>query len=861
MALSPMMQQYSQIKAQYGDAILMFRLGDFYEMFFDDAKTASRTLELTLTGRDCGDGERAPMCGVPYHAVDNYIGRLVKAGYKVVICEQMEDPATTKGIVKRDIVRIVTPGTVTDSRQLDETKNNYICAMYKCPSGIALCFADASTGEMRATEFSSSDMEKRAENELAVYSPREIITNADMKEQEKSELAIYIRERLHPAIYDKLEAIFDDNSSREAIARILGEDKIPTSSAIRSAAGALILYLENNIRSENFAIKALEIYEQNNFLGMDSSTRRNLEITETMRERDKKGSLLWVLDKTKSAAGARMLRRWLEQPLLSDRQINLRLDAVSELADSFIVREDISSLLRDVLDLERLLTKVEYGSAGGKDLRAMVQTLKIIPGVKAALEGMRSEGLASIRDNIDDLADIVALIDEAIAEDPPFSVREGGFIKAGFNEEVDRLQEIAGDARGFLSKIEAREKEKTGIKNLRVGYTRVFGYYIEVSKSNVADVPAEYIRKQTLVNGERFITDELKDLEATILGAAERDHALEYEIFCAVCGKVNGAAARIRESADMLARLDCFLSLADVAVRNRYVRPEITLDDTIELVNSRHPVVEQFTRDTLFVPNDVHLDTRDQRFILITGPNMAGKSTYMRQVALICVMAQIGSFVPADEARIGIVDKIFTRVGASDDLSSGQSTFMLEMNEVANILRNATKRSLLVYDEIGRGTSTYDGMSIARAVAEYTASKKLGARTLFATHYHELTTLEGEVEGIVNYNIAAKKKGDSVVFLRKIVRGAADDSYGIEVAKLAGIPNEIIKRAREVLAAIESDSEISLPQKEKNSQGDDNMSIDDYLSFEIAERIRSTDIDTLTPIEALNLIYELKKMQ
>ena len=859
MALSPMMQQYLAVKDQYPDALIFFRLGDFYEMFFDDAKTGSRELELTLTGRDCGDGNRAPMCGVPYHAVDSYIGRLVNKGYKVVICEQMEDPALAKGLVKRDVVRIVTPGTVTDAGQLDETKNNYICSLYMECSVAAICFADISTGDLCATAFTGADAVQRVVNEMGVYAPREVLSNADLRAQ--SDLYAYLTDRLHAAVYDNMESRYGAEQTSAAVRRRM--DDPASLQGVRQelifAIGALLDYIDEALKCSDFHIKNLQIYDDGQFLEMDVNTRRNLELCETMREKQKKGSLLWVLDQTKTSMGARFLRKCVEQPLVSQNRILKRQKAVAELVGDFMLREELGETLKSVLDLERLMTKVMYGSAGGKDLRAIWSTIAVIPHLKELLASAQSEQLAAIRDDTDSLDDLRELIDSAIAEDPPFSVREGGFIRAGYNAEVDRLRSIMGGAKEYLDRIEAEEKEKTGIKTMCIGYNRVFGYYLEVSNSFKDQVPEHYIRKQTLTNGERYITEELKELESTILGASDKDCTLEYELFREVCEKMTTNLTRIRTAAEKLAELDVYLSLANVAVRNGYVCPEVTMDDVIEIRDGRHPVVEKFVNDSYFVPNDTLLDCRANKLMILTGPNMAGKSTYMRQVALITVMAQIGSFVPAAEARIGIVDKLFTRVGASDDLASGQSTFMLEMTEVSYILKNATRRSLIIYDEIGRGTATYDGMSIARAVAEYTA-KKISAKTLFATHYHELIDLEKEIEGVVNYNIAAKKKGDTLVFLRKIVPGGADESYGIEVAKLAGVPQSVVTRAREVLKETLAGVHTA-PAPSGDAQESMNLSIDDYIANDISERLRSTDVNTLTPIEALNLIYELKKMQ
>lgn len=865
MALSPMMRQYLEIKEQYSDAILFFRLGDFYEMFFDDAKLVSRELDLTLTGRDCGEDERAPMCGVPYHSADTYIGRLINKGYKVVICEQTEDPTLAKGLVKREVVRIITPGTMTDVNQLDENKNNFISSVYIGDDVCAVCFADISTGDISASRIEGKTLIDRIKNELSTYTPKEIIFNTDLSKY--GSLCEYIENSLNAMTDDKSAYRFEFSNAKKAFETQFANEIDTRDSAnfpIVCAVGALIGYIKETQKIDLSYIKNLKIYSTSQYLEMDASTRRNLELCETMRK-EKRGTLLWVLDNTLTSMGARLLRRSIEMPLVDIKQIEARLSAVEALTSDFMIREELSLQLREVLDLERLMTKVVYNTAGPKDLRAICQTIKVLPNIKEILNKTGNKELIEISEAIDPLCDIFELIDNAIVPDPPFSPREGKFIKAGYNADVDKFREILTSSNDYLKKIEAAEKEKTGIKNLKIGYNRVFGYYIEVSKSNINDVPDYYIRKQTLTNGERYITKELKEMEITILGAEDKDNALEYELFCNICKVLCENVGRIQNAASCIAKVDMFLSLATAAVKNNYVRPEITYDDVIDIKEGRHPVVEKFATDSYFVPNDAYLDTNENKLLIITGPNMAGKSTFMRQVALICIMAQIGSFVPATQARLGIIDKLFTRIGASDDIASGQSTFMLEMNEVAYILKNATRRSLIIYDEIGRGTSTFDGMSIARAVAEYTATK-ICAKTLFATHYHELTDMESKLQGVKNFNIVAKKKGDTVTFLRKIVRGAADDSYGIEVAKLAGIPSDIIKRAREILKTLEgeaSEKDTVFAARKKETKDFDliNMSIDDYISNEINEKIKAVDIDTLTPIEALNFIYELKKMQ
>ncbi len=858
-----MMQQYFEIKEKYKEYILMYRLGDFYEMFFDDAKIAAKELELVLTGRDCGEEERAPMCGVPYHAVDGYIGKLVSHGYKVAICEQMEDPSLAKGIVKRDVVRMITPGTLTESSLLDEKKNNYICAVYLGDGAVGVSFADISTGSLSATEFSGSDMMSRLFGEMGVYAPREVVINTAASGL--GEIETFLRERLGCTINENQEARFSgEDAKREALSRFAGE-AVPAefndeNDPALKAVGALISYALETQKNDLSNLRSLNFYREGQYLEMDINTRRNLETCESQRRGEKHGTLLWVLDRTKTAAGARLLKNYIDFPLSNPYGINRRQSAVAELCGDVVLRGELENALKGVLDLERIMTRVVYGSAGGRDLRALAQTTEKLPQIKGLLSSCECEELASMFSELDTLSDVTETINAAIVDDPPFSVREGGIIRDGYNADIDYLRSVISDSKGWIERIEEAEKKATGIKTLKVGYNRVFGYYIEVSKSFIGSVPERFIRKQTLANGERYITQELKDMESQMLGASDKITALEYQLFTEVRLKIAENVHRIQKTAFILAKLDVYRSLAEVACRNGYCRPEITYGDEIIIKDGRHPVVEQFAKDSYFVPNDTNLDGGKNRFMLITGPNMAGKSTYMRQTALICLMAQIGSFVPAREARIGVIDKLFTRVGASDDLAMGQSTFMLEMSEVAYILSHATKRSLIIYDEIGRGTSTFDGMSIARAVAEYTLGKKVGAKTLFATHYHELTGMESEFEGIVNYNIAAKKKGDDIVFLRKIVRGAADDSYGIEVAKLAGVPKEVTKRAKEILETLEAGG---IQKKERTTEPSDDdfaLSFDNISESEVAEKLRAVDINTLTPLEAINLIYELKKM-
>ena len=856
MALSPMMKQYLEVKSRHEDAILFFRLGDFYEMFFDDAKIASKELELVLTGRQCGEEERAPMCGVPYHSADTYIGKLVERGYKVVICEQTEDPAEAKGIVTRDVVRIVTPGTQTDQKQLPEGRNNYLASVAFTPSATALCLADVSTGEIRATRLTDGDT--ALVNELSIYSPREVLVNRQLPEGE--EITAYIRKTLAASLTVMDSAVYEKKSIWQNIkgALSLEPDAVSGDEAIQMATSALCRYLIDTQKTDLSYLKAPIVYESGDFMEIDHNSRRNLELTESMRTREKRGTLLWVLDKTKTALGARLLRKWIELPLKNANTILKRQSAVAEFYNEYLLREAVGEALSPVLDIERIMTRIVYGTAGGKELRAFAATVAVLPELKRLLEGCKGEELSRLAGEIDTLSDLYEVVDRTIIEDPPFSVREGGFIAVGVNAELDELRRLMNDSKSVLEEIECREREATGIKNMKIGYNRVFGSYIEVSKSNIPDVPSTYIRKQTLTNGERYITPELKELEAKILSASERSHAIEYEIFKRVCELLSENVRRVQKAAEVIATIDVYRSLGEVAVKNNYTAPEVDIGDIIEIKEGRHPVVEAFAEDGGFVPNDSYLDTRNNRLILLTGPNMAGKSTYMRQTALIAVMAQIGSFVPAKEARIGIVDKLFTRVGASDDLASGQSTFMLEMTEVSYILKNATPRSLIIYDEIGRGTATFDGMSIAKAVAEYTASKKIGARTLFATHYHELCELEGKIEGVVNYSVIAKKKDRGIVFLRKIVKGAADDSYGIEVAQLAGLPSSVIKRAKEVLSTLESENRTPRVQKDPNEL--DNLTFDDYIHDEVIHKLKMTDMESLTPLEALIFLSELKKM-
>ena len=861
--MTPMMEQYFQIKDQYRDHILFYRLGDFYEMFFEDAQIASRELELTLTGRDCGEGNRAPMCGVPFHSSESYIGRLISKGYKVAICEQTEDPATAKGLVRREVIRVVTPGTVIEDSLLSDGKNNFFASVYVGDGVCGVCFADVSTAEFKATYFSGGDFSKELLTELNSNAPCEIITNIELSQL--PDIEHYAADR-SIMVTPRLTSYFDASALDRYEERFGKFEGDPEFMPAVCAAGAALAYVADTQKGDISYIKNIELYVNSQYLEMDLSTRRNLELCETMLTKDKKGSLLWVLDKTSTAMGARLLRSLIEHPLTNVAEIVRRQRSVAELLSAFMLREEIRETLSGVLDLERLMTRITYGSATARELRAVSQTIAVLPKIKEMLSGAESEELAAIWSDIDELCDIRELIDSAITDAPPFQVREGGMIRDGYNATVDELRSIMNNAGDYVNAIAEREREATGIKTLRIDSNRVFGYYIEVSKSFINQVPDSYVRKQTLANSERYITPELKELETTIFGASDKVKNLEYELFVQVRDKVAENSVRIRKSAAALAQLDVFVSLAEAAALNNYVCPEVDMSDKLIIRDGRHPVVEKFVNDAYFVPNDTELDTGANRMMLITGPNMAGKSTYMRQTALIVLMAQIGSFVPAREARIGVVDKLFTRVGASDDLASGTSTFMLEMREVAYILANATKKSFIIYDEIGRGTSTFDGMSIARAVLEYTAGRKLGAKTMFATHYHELTELEGQVDGLVNYNVAVKKRGDDLTFLRKIVKGPVDESYGIEVAKLAGIPSEIVKRSKEILAGLESsDGKRSAEKHTESSKSEsgenalESLSIMDMYRDDVCEQIKKTDINTLTPIEAMNLIFEWKK--
>ena len=872
--LTPMMKQYMQTKEEYKDCILFYRLGDFYEMFFDDALTASKELEITLTGKNCGLEERAPMCGIPYHAVDSYLNRLVSKGYKVAICEQVEDPKTAKGIVKREVIRVVTPGTNLDTQGLDETKNNYIMCIVYMADRYGLSVADVTTGEYLVTEL---DSQTKLMDELYKFMPSEIVCNEAfyMSGLDLDDL----KNRLHMAIYSLETWYFDDALCRETLQehfKVASLEGIGLSDyeCGMIASGALLKYLEETQKNSLSHMSRLTRYATGNYMVLDSATRRNLELVETLREKQKRGSLLWVLDKTKTAMGARTLRKYVEQPLIDKKSIVKRLDAVAELKDNAICREEIREYLNPVYDLERLVGKITYQSANPRDLIAFQSSLSMLPSVKCILKDMESDLLKEIYEELDPLEELCDLVGRAIQEEPPLAMKEGGVIKDGYNEEVDRLRKAKSEGKNWLADLETKEREKTGIKNLRIRYNKVFGYYLEVTNSFKDLVPDYYTRKQTLANAERYIIPELKELEDTILGAEDKLCALEYELYCEVRNTIAAELTRIQRTAKAVAKLDVIASLALVAERNNYVRPKINEKGVIDIRDGRHPVVEKMIPNDMFIANDTYLDDKKQRISIITGPNMAGKSTYMRQAALIVLMAQLGSFVPASSANIGLVDRIFTRVGASDDLASGQSTFMVEMNEVANILRNATSKSLLILDEIGRGTSTFDGLSIAWAVVEYISnSKLLGAKTLFATHYHELTELEGKISNVNNYCIAVKEKGDDIVFLRKIVKGGADKSYGIQVAKLAGVPDPVINRAKEIVEELVTaditgkvkDIAVQGSETKKKTQKKlDEVDLTQFSLFDtvkdddVLNELKELDISHMTPMDAMNKLYQLQ---
>ena len=858
--LTPMKQQYNEIKAQHTDCLLFFRLGDFYEMFDEDARIASKELDLALTTRDRGKAveEQTPMCGVPYHSAEAYIGRLIAKGYKVAICEQMEDPALAKGLVTRDVIRIITPGTVTESSMLEEGRSNYIAAVSMEEKGGAVCFADVSTGEMCVSGF-GEDALSHVLNELGRFAPREAVLNAEAAAA--GELGDFLTKRLG-AMTERRPETFDHPACAARVCRQFSAGSVDAlglegeTAAVR-AAGALLAYLEETQKFDLSHISALEVMGTSRYMELDYTTLRNLELTASLRSGEKKGSLLWVLDQTKTPMGGRMLRAWVERPLLSPTAIRRRLTAVKELFSDNVLRSELMYRLREIGDMRRMAGRCVYGTANGKDVKALGRCCEMLPELSALLRDAGSNYLREIA-GMDTLPDVADLAARAICDDPPFSVREADILRPGYDAEVDRLRALKKNGKQTVLELEERERQRTGIKKLKVGYNKVFGYYIDIPKSaGDVEVPPEYIRKQTLVSNERYFTPELKELEESLLSAGDKLNALEYELFCAVRERIAAEVRRVQAAADAVAALDCLCSLAETAVKNGYCMPEVDLGSEIRITAGRHPVVEAAQRETQFVPNDTYLNDTSDVVAIVTGPNMAGKSTYMRQTALITLMAQMGSFVPAKSAEIGIVDRVFTRIGASDDLAAGQSTFMVEMNEMANILRYATSKSLLILDEIGRGTSTYDGMAIARAVLEHCADKRrLGAKTMFATHYHELSALEGSLPGVVNYNITAKKQGGRLIFLRKIVRGAADDSYGIEVAKLAGVPEGVIQRAKSYLKELEASGAALGVERAAPS---DQISLADVGADEVRRRLETLDVDSMTPLEAMTVLYELKK--
>ena len=863
---SPMMQHYLETKKQYKDCVLFYRLGDFYEMFFEDAEIVSRELELTLTGKDCGQEKRAPMSGIPYHAADSYIAKLIEKGYKVAICEQVEDPKQAKGIVKREVIRVVTPGTVIESNLLEEKKNNYIMAIYKSGLYFGISVCDISTGEFLATQIVEHNNFARLLDEISRYSPAEIIVS-DMMFNSKTEIE-KIKERFETYISKESEESFDgEYELLSGMYNIIDDknEKIKNLSDKKLAIyaiNALLKYLEDTQKTSLDHINTIKIYNTTRYMALDINARRNLEITEKMRDKSKKGTLLWVLDKTSTSMGGRLLRRWLNDPLIDRKEINDRLDAVEELKDSIILRGDVVDALKKVYDIERLAGKISYGNANGRDMISLKNSVKQLPEIKKVLSTTGAGLLKEIYENIDTLDDIYEIIEKSIVDEPPIGVKDGGIIKIGYDPEIDKLKLATTEGKKWILELEAKEREQTGIKGLKVGFNKVFGYFIEVTKSNLSMVPDRYIRKQTLTNCERYITEELKNLENQILGAEERVVTLEYNAFCEIRSSIEKQIQRIQKTATLVSTLDVLVSFATVAEDMNYVKPEVDNGGVIDIKEGRHPVIEKMISNSNFVPNDTYLDEEGNRLAIITGPNMAGKSTYMRQVALITLMAQVGSFVPASYAKIGVVDKIFTRVGASDDLSMGQSTFMVEMMEVATILKEATKNSLVILDEIGRGTSTYDGLSIAWAVAEFIADKeKCGAKTLFATHYHELTELENKVEGVKNYSIAVKEKGEDIIFLRKIVDGGTDESYGVHVARLAGVPQVVTKKANEILQSLERRNVLNnkIIEQTPKKESADQINMYNYKIAEVAHEIDRIDFNQLTPIDALNTLVKIKE--
>ena len=863
---SPMMQHYLATKEKYKDCILFYRLGDFYEMFFDDAVNVSRELELTLTGKDCGQEQRAPMCGIPYHAAESYIAKLVQNGHKVAICEQLEDPKLAKGIVKRDVIRVVTPGTVTESNLLEEKRNNFIMSIFKKGIffGIAVC--DISTGDFYSAEIKEENNFERLLDEISRYSPSEIIANEML--YDCGEEISKIKERFDVYISTEDEEKFSEETEEIYMQYALSDDKgniikdLEKRPFAVAAINGLIKYIEDTQKTKLEHINKITIYTITKYMSLDINARRNLELTEKMRDKSKKGTLLWVLDKTATSMGGRLLRRWISDPLIDVKEINNRLEAVKEFKDDIILRGELSSSLKGVYDIERLAGKISYGSANARDLNSLKSSASKLPAIKNMLANAKSGMLRKIYDDLDTLDDIFQLIDKAIVDEPPILITEGGIIKMGYSPEIDELKTAMIDGKTWLVQLEAREREETGIKGLKVGYNKVFGYYLEVTKSYLSQVPDRYIRKQTLTGGERYITEELKELESKVLGAEEKVVALEYKAFSEIREHIKSQIQRLQKSAMAVSQLDVLCSFAQVAEDFNYCMPEVDDSGIIDVKDGRHPVIEKMLPSGAFVANDTYLDKDSNRVSIITGPNMAGKSTYMRQVALITLMAQIGSFVPATSAHIGVVDKIFTRVGASDDLSMGQSTFMVEMMEVANILKEATANSLVVLDEIGRGTSTYDGLSIAWAVAEYIENKeKCGAKTLFATHYHELTQLEDTLEGVKNYSIAVKEKGEDIIFLRKIIPGGTDESYGVHVARLAGVPKAVTQRANEILKKIERKNVLvnKAQEKEDKKQVSGQLDLYNFKLAEIAHELDKVNVNELTPIEALNTLVKIKE--
>ena len=860
--ITPMRKQYLEMKEKCPDCLLFFRLGDFYEMFDEDARIASKVLDLTLTTRDRNKDipqeEKVPMCGVPYHSYQSYLARLVAKGYKVAICEQIQDPAAATGIVERDIIRIVTPGTAVDASMLEESRNNYIAAIYLEGERCGVCFCDLSTGEVYATACSGEDCLTHLMNELGRFEPREVVLSPEAWENtvlsQAMELKLDCRREFGSVKRFDYVVAGTAASNQFENYQVIPADRPEALQAV----GGLLSYLYETQKNKLRHLRQLQYYASGRFMELDLTARRNLELTETLRSKEKRGSLLWVLDKTKTAMGGRLLRRWLEKPLLDPVEIRSRLMAVRDLTEDMVTREELALCLKEITDLERLIGRIVYGTAGGRDLVALSAGLHRIPKVHDLLATLPAALFQRLRKQLDELSDLCQHIDSALVEEPPFSVRDGGIIREGYSKEVDQLRNVMTNSKDLLVDIENRTKETCGIKNIRVKYNKVFGYYIEVAKSQTDLVPADWVRKQTTVNSERYINQELKELEHTILSAKDRITDLEYDLFCQVRQAAADQVETIQQTAAAVAQIDVLNSLAAVAASNHYCMPEVDESDVIDIIDGRHPVVERVLKGNMFVPNDTHMNGSSNLLAIITGPNMAGKSTYMRQVALICLMAQIGSFVPAKSAHIGVVDRVFTRIGASDDLAAGQSTFMVEMSEVAEILKNATNRSLLILDEIGRGTSTYDGMSIARAVLEHCADKKkLGAKTLFATHYHELSALEGAIPGVRNYHMAAKKRQDDVIFLRKLVSGGADQSYGIEVAQLAGVPAWIIRRGREILKELEA-GERPAPVQSKEEESEEQMGFADLAGQAVLEELRKVELNTLTPIEAMNLLYGWK---